>query len=78
MKAQTEVNLAKDIQSDKKSFFRYVSDEKLTRKNVGPLRKGTGDLLTQGMEKAQVLFDFFASAFSSKSHPLSPAGFKNI
>lgn len=28
IKVQTEVNLAKDIKGNKKSFFRYVSDKK--------------------------------------------------
>lgn len=59
IKAQTEVDLVKDVQGNRKSFFRYVSDKKQIRKNVGPLRKGTGDLVTQDMEKAQVLYNFF-------------------
>jgi len=32
---------------------------------VGPLWKETGDLVTQGMEKTEVLNDFFASVFTS-------------
>ncbi|GAB0207188.1 mitochondrial enolase superfamily member 1 [Grus japonensis] len=37
-----------------------------TRENVGPLRNETGDLVTQDMEKAEVLNDFFASVFTGK------------
>jgi len=33
---------------------------------VGPLQKELGDLVTQDMEKAEVLNDFFASVFTSK------------
>jgi len=33
---------------------------------VGPLWKETGDLVTQDMEKAEVLNRFFASVFTSK------------
>ena len=33
---------------------------------MGPLQKGTGDLVTWDMEKAEVLNDFFASVFTSK------------
>jgi len=33
---------------------------------VGPLRKEAGDLVTQDVEKAEVLNDFFASVFNSK------------
>ncbi|GAB0203163.1 mitochondrial enolase superfamily member 1 [Grus japonensis] len=36
------------------------------RENVGPLQNETGDLVTQGMEKAEVLNDFFASVFTSE------------
>ena len=33
---------------------------------MGPLWKETGDLVTQDMEKAEVLNDFFASVFTDK------------
>ncbi|GAB0184042.1 mitochondrial enolase superfamily member 1 [Grus japonensis] len=36
------------------------------RENVGPLRNETGDLVTQDMEKAEILNDFFASVFTGK------------
>ncbi|GAB0182661.1 hypothetical protein GRJ2_000731400 [Grus japonensis] len=65
-KALTELNLAKDIKGNKKSFYRYVSDKRKTRENVGPLQKEMGDLVTQDMEKAEVLNDFFALVFTSK------------
>ncbi|GAB0190944.1 hypothetical protein GRJ2_001559700 [Grus japonensis] len=45
-KALIELNLARDIKGNKKSFYRYISDKRKTRENVGPLRKETGDLLT--------------------------------
>ncbi|PKU32701.1 hypothetical protein llap_16995 [Limosa lapponica baueri] len=72
-KAQIDLNLARDINSIKKSFYRYVSDKKKTRENVGPLQKEAGDLVTRDMEKAEVLNAFFASVFtgkgSSQHHP---------
>ncbi|GAB0207037.1 mitochondrial enolase superfamily member 1 [Grus japonensis] len=61
-----ELNLARDVKGNKKSFYRYVSDKRKTRENVGPLRNIIGDLVTQDMEKAEVLDDFFASVFTSK------------
>ncbi|GAB0207593.1 mitochondrial enolase superfamily member 1 [Grus japonensis] len=66
-KALIELNLARDVKDNKKSFYRYVSDKRRTRENVGPLWNETGHLVTQDMEKAEVLNDFFASVFTGKS-----------
>ncbi|KFV07940.1 hypothetical protein N340_12902, partial [Tauraco erythrolophus] len=66
-KALVELNLARDIKGNKKNFYRYVSDKKKSRENVGPLRREMGDLVTWDMEKAEVLNDFFASVFTGKS-----------
>ncbi|GAB0203011.1 mitochondrial enolase superfamily member 1 [Grus japonensis] len=65
-KALTEISLPRDVKDNKKSFYRYFSDKRRTRKNVGPLRNEAGDLVTQDMEKAEVLNDFFASVFTGK------------
>ncbi|GAB0206203.1 mitochondrial enolase superfamily member 1 [Grus japonensis] len=65
-KALTELNLARDVKGNKKSFYRYVSEKRRMRENIGPLWNETGDLVTQDMEKAEVLNDFFASVFTSK------------
>ncbi|GAB0179811.1 mitochondrial enolase superfamily member 1 [Grus japonensis] len=65
-KALTEISLARDVKDNKKSFYRYVSEKRRTRENVGPLQNETGDLVTQDMEKAEVLHDFFASVFTGK------------
>ncbi|PKU38649.1 glycerol kinase [Limosa lapponica baueri] len=53
-KTQTELNLARDIKDNKKNFDKYVRDKGKTREDVGPLRKETGDLVTQEVEKAEV------------------------
>ncbi|GAB0202575.1 mitochondrial enolase superfamily member 1 [Grus japonensis] len=65
-KALREISLARDVKDNKKSFYRYVSEKRRMRENVGPLRNETGDLVTQDMEKAEVLNDFFASVSSGK------------
>ncbi|GAB0176173.1 calcium-independent phospholipase A2-gamma [Grus japonensis] len=65
-KALIEISLARDVKDNKKSFSRYVSEKRRTRENVGPLRNETGDLVTQDMEKAEVLNNFFASVFTGK------------
>ncbi|GAB0203411.1 hypothetical protein GRJ2_002806700 [Grus japonensis] len=66
-KALIEISLARDVKDNKKSFYRYVSEKRRTRENVGPLWNETGDLVTQDMEKAEVVSDFFASVFTGKS-----------
>ncbi|GAB0206749.1 hypothetical protein GRJ2_003140500 [Grus japonensis] len=65
-KALIQISLARDVKDNKKSFYRYVSEKRRMRENVGPLWNETGDLVTQDMEKAEVLNDFFASVFTSK------------
>ncbi|GAB0192528.1 mitochondrial enolase superfamily member 1 [Grus japonensis] len=65
-KALTEISLARDVKDNKKSFYRYVSDKRRMRENVGPLQNEMGELVTQDMEKAEVLNDFFASVFTGK------------
>jgi len=65
-KALTQLDLVRDVKGNKKAFYRYVSDRRQTRENVGPLQKEAGDLVTQDVEKAEVLNDFFASVFNSK------------
>ena len=65
-KALIELNLARDVKGNKKSLYRYISDKRKTRENVGPLWKEMGDLVTQDMEKAEVLNDFLASVFTGK------------
>ena len=65
-KALIELNLARDVKGNKKNFYRYISDKRKTRENVGPLQKGLGDLVTWYMEKAEVLNNFLASVFTSK------------
>ncbi|GAB0182993.1 mitochondrial enolase superfamily member 1 [Grus japonensis] len=65
-KALIEISLARDVKDNKKSFYRHVSEKRRTRENVGPLWNEMGDLVTQDMEKAEVLNDFFASVFTGK------------
>jgi len=61
-----KLNLARGSKNNKKSFYRYVSDRRQARENVSPLWKEMGDLVTQDMDKAEVLNDVFASVFNGK------------
>jgi len=66
LKPWLELNLARDVKGNKKSFCRYISDKRKNRENVGSLQKETGDLVTPDMGKAEVLNHFFALVFTSK------------
>lgn len=61
-----DFNRARDIKDNKKGFYRYVGDKQKPREIFQSLQKEKGDLVTWNMEKAEVLNDFFASAFTSK------------
>ncbi|KFQ20880.1 hypothetical protein N332_01897, partial [Mesitornis unicolor] len=65
-KAQMKLNLARDIKGNKKNFYRYISDKRKAREDMGPLWKENGELVTRDTEKAEVLNDFFASVFTGK------------
>ncbi|GAB0181325.1 hypothetical protein GRJ2_000597800 [Grus japonensis] len=45
-KVLIELNGAREVQGNKKSFYRYVSDKRKTRENVGLLWNETGDPAT--------------------------------
>jgi len=68
-KAHLELNLARDGEHNKKSFFKYISSKQKTRENVGPLLNEVGVMVTEDAEKAELLNAFFASVFSAKAGP---------
>ncbi|CAM5115729.1 unnamed protein product [Eretmochelys imbricata] len=65
-KSHLELQLARDVKSNKKGFFRYVSVKKKVKESVGPLLNEGGKLVTEDVEKASVLNAFFASVFTNK------------
>ncbi|CAM4553989.1 unnamed protein product [Caretta caretta] len=65
-KSHLELQLARDVRSNKKGFFRYVGNKKKAKESVGPLLNEGGNLVTEDVEKANVLNAFFASVFTNK------------
>ncbi|CAM4712535.1 unnamed protein product [Lepidochelys kempii] len=65
-KSHLELQLARDVKSNKKGFFRYVSNKKKVKESVDPLLNEGGNLVTEDVEKANVLNAFFASVFMNK------------
>lgn len=52
---------------DKTCFFRYIISKRNTRENMGLLLNGNGLLVTNDMEKAEVLKASFMSVFTDKT-----------
>lgn len=52
---------------DKKGFCRCTTNKRKNRESLGLLLNGTGDLVTNVMEKAEVLSATFASIFTSNT-----------
>lgn len=50
-KAHPESNLARDVKCSKRSFCRYISSNRKTKENVGPLLNGASTLVTKHAEK---------------------------
>lgn len=61
-KAQMELNLVRYAKDNKKN----ISDKRESRQNVGVLLNESETLVTQDMEKAEVLNAFLTSVFISK------------
>ena len=62
-KVQMELNLARDVKDNKKGFYRYIGRRRRAKESVPPLLKGTGELASSVIEKAEVLSECFASVF---------------
>lgn len=63
------LNLSIDVKDNKKDFYKYISDKRKARENVGPLLNKMGNLVTRDREKAEVLNAFFTLVFTIKAGP---------
>ncbi|KFO70779.1 hypothetical protein N303_15360, partial [Cuculus canorus] len=63
-KVQLELNLAREVTTNKKGFYRYISRKRKIKENVPPLVTGNGDHVSTDEEKAEVLNNFSASIFT--------------
>ena len=61
------MNLARDVKGSKRDFYKDVNKGN-TRESVGLLlNPHSGALVTQDMEKAEVINEFFTSIFTGKT-----------
>lgn len=68
-KAHLELNLARDVNSNRKGFHRDISNKRKTRENMVPLLNWAGGLVSKDTEVAEVPHVFFTSMFADKTCP---------
>ena len=61
------MKLARDVKDNKKGFFNYISSKRKARDNVGLLMNEVGVLVTEDVEKEELLNAAFASVFTAKA-----------
>jgi len=78
-KAQLELKLARNAKINKKGFYRYVSLKRKVKESIPPPKSKTGNLVSTEEEKAEVLNNFFASAFTGclSPHPSAADGLQD-
>jgi len=65
-KALMELSLARTSKATRKASIGMSVIKMKAREKIGPLQEEAGDLVTQDIEKAEVLNDFLTSVFSGK------------
>ena len=66
-KAQMELNLARDVEDNKRGIYRYAGQKRQAKESIPPLLNERGKWAIAAMEKAEVLSVFFA--FSHRWQP---------
>jgi len=66
-KAQLELRLATVVRDNKKSFCKYIYNEKRAKENPHALLNARGSIANKDEEKAEVLNAAFASVFNSQT-----------
>jgi len=64
-----ELNLARDVKDNRKSFFKYLSSKQKTRESVGPLLNEVGAVVMEDAEKVELLNAAFTPVFTAQASP---------
>jgi ribonucleases P/MRP protein subunit RPP40 len=63
-KRNFEHNLARNVKENSKSFFAYVRSKQRTKDRVGPLKDNLGQVVSDDLNAANLLNDYFSSVFT--------------
>ena len=63
-KKKFESKLASNIKNDTKSFYAYVNSRSKARAKVGPLVAGSGQIISDSIDMAEQLNNYFTSVFT--------------
>ena len=63
-KKNLEVHIASKIKSNPKEFYSYVRQRKVITSNVGPLLNDNGEHVSNDVDMAEILNEYFASVFT--------------
>lgn len=66
-KKQFEVSLTKNIKTNPKSFYSYVSSKKICRDSVGPLLDADGNIISNDNRICEILNHYFTTVFTDES-----------
>jgi len=62
-KSHVELYLAKEVEDNRKGFFKYTNNKRKTRENMNLLLNEVGTLVTEDTEKVDLLNTLFSSVF---------------
>ena len=71
-KKKREVNIAKNMKSNPKSFYQYISSKSTKRDNIPDLVKPDGTKTQNDQEKSSTLNNFFSSVFTTENVSFMP------
>jgi hypothetical protein len=60
------------IKKDSRSFYAYVRSKQRSEVKVGPLKDGTGNIISDSRTATDLLNDYFASAFAVENSSFIP------
>ena len=61
--------LASERDGNKKPFFNYIKRKTKSRAGIGPIARGSGELITDEAEMAEELNEYFSSVFTREDIP---------